>query len=289
MPPSVTGVVTDASGQTASWSANWSLDSAAPAKVIGYWAPAASYDSRLQVVGAAGVKARRIYGDLVAGGNSQSTQIVAAHNAGMLPVVSYKLGSWSIAQATSGQADAAADATAGYLASFNKPTAVAIWHEPADDMSGADFTALQRRLIGFFKRGQLKVGPILHGWLLDNQRPLWETYLDQTLLDNTYDFVGIDSYQTGSASSPGPIMPGDRIAPLLDVLASRGHPDMPIGVGEYNAFTAAGLRSAGEKFLSTPNLTWACMWDQTSGIATQLTGDRVTAFKETKADPRAMQ
>jgi len=288
--PTVTVTVTDAEGHvSAPASASWTVQSAAK-KVIGYWAPAASYSSRLATVGPAGVKARRIYGNLTTAGTDMSSQIVAAHNAGMMPVVSYKLGSWSIAQGQSGAADAAADATAAYLASFNKPTAVAIWHEPYDDMSGADFVALQRRLVPFFKRGLLTVGPILHGWLLDTaaNRTVFGTYLADDLLP-VYDYAGIDSYQTGSASSPGSTGPGDRIAPLLSLLSARGVPNIPIGVGEYNAFTAAMLRAASETFLSTPNLAWACMWDSTSGIAVQLSGDRLTAFQETKADARAQQ
>jgi hypothetical protein len=63
----------------------------APAKVMGYWAPAATYSSRLATVGPAGVKARRIYGNLTTAGNDTASQITATIAAGMLPIVSYKL------------------------------------------------------------------------------------------------------------------------------------------------------------------------------------------------------
>lgn len=61
---------------------------------------------------------------------------------------------------------------------------------------------------------------------------------------------------------------------------------MLIGVGEYNGYSAATIRAAGEGFLSTPQVWFACMWNSTTGKGHTLTGDRLAAFKATLADPR---
>jgi hypothetical protein len=94
-------------------------------------------------------------------------------------------------------------------------------------MTAAQFLAMQRRLVPFFNRGQLKVGTFLHGWLLDGSatnRATFESYLADDLLASGYDWFGIDTYQTGTAASPGTVLPGDRIDPLLKVLASTASP-----------------------------------------------------------------
>jgi hypothetical protein len=299
---SVTITVTarDGAGATSSKSIGVTLvDPPAAPQVIGYWAPATDWSTRLAVVGASGVKARRVYAQLSSAGTNQQAQIAAAIGAGMLPVVTYKPPKLSnnqpdLAGALAGAYDAYAQTTAAYLDSLGVPVAVGIWHEPEDDMSAAQFLALQRRLVPFFAaKPLLKVGvPFLHGWELDTtaNRALFETYIADDLLANgSYDFFGIDSYQTGSQASPGSITPDQRIDPLLSILAARGAPNMPIAVGEYNAWTTAGIQAAGEKFLSTPQLWFACMFDDTQGVSLQLSGARLDAYKATKSDPRSQQ
>jgi hypothetical protein len=100
--------------------------------------------------------------------------------------------------------------------------------------------------------------------------------------------MGIDSYQSGTEDNPGPIYSGHRIPPLLDLLDDRGHPDMPIVVGEYNGWTTEALRYSGEVFLSTPTLWSALVFNsETGGKGKILEGERLEAFKATKSDPRA--
>jgi hypothetical protein len=288
--PTVTATVT-ATAPTPSATQTATTAPAPAKKILGYFAPAATWSTRVATVGASGLTARRIYGQLRTAGDSMSSQITAAISAGMMPVVSYKLGGVSVDAAASGSADAAAKATAAYLDSLGVPIAVSVFHEPEDDMTAAEYVAMQKRLVPFFARGKLTVGPILHGFELDNatNTAKFKTYLDPTLVADTYDFVGIDSYQTGTAASPGSIDPGDRIAPLEQILSAYGVPDMPIGVGEYNGWQAQAITDAGKTFLATPNLWFACMWDSDGGVGATLVGDRVTAFQATKADSRVQQ
>lgn len=248
-------------------------------KLIGMSSPENLWPTRLAQVGPEGVTARRIFVQSLSNGQEKADVITAAHAAGMLPVVSYKAyGSWTPAWA---------EKAAAFLDSFGKTTAVVFNHEPHGDMSPAQFVDLQRKLTPIFQRGRLKVGPLLNGWLLDRRRADFESYMTDDLLE-AWDFMGIDSYQSGTEDSPGPIFSGHRIAPLLEVLDDRGHPDMPLVVGEYNGWTTEAVRFSGEVFLSTPSLWAALVFNsETGGKGKVLEGDRLEAFQGTKSDDRA--
>ncbi len=138
------------------------------AALIGMSAPSGEWDQRVREVGA-GIAARRIFADLASGATSQIKLVEAAHRAGMLPIISYKVGG-DIAGAVSGRYNAVAEQAATRLASYGLPTAVTFWHEPNPDVSPADYAAASRQLLPIFRRGELRTGPILNGWLLDRSR-----------------------------------------------------------------------------------------------------------------------
>lgn len=253
--------------------------------LIGMSAPADVWDRRVAEVGP-GLTSRRIFADLGGGAGSQLQLVEQAHAAGMLPVISYKVGG-DIAGASSGQLDRAAEQAAASLAAFGRPTAVTVWHEPYGDMTGAQYATLTRRLLPAFKRDELLVGPILNGWLLDNQLDTFASYCPDDLFE-LWDWFGIDTYHSGTPTSPGERTPAERIRALPGYLESRGF-DLPMGVGEYNGFTADVITEAGEAILSTPNMWFGCMWNSTEGQGLALAGDRLAAFRRTVADPRAAE
>jgi hypothetical protein len=246
-------------------------------------APAEIWNQRLREVGR-GVAARRIFADLGDGPTSQLKLVEAAHAAGMLPVISYKVGG-DVAGAVAGRYNAVAQQAAARLASFDLPTAVTFWHEPYGDMSGAQYAAASRRILPLFKRGELRVGPVLNGWLLDNQRATFASYCPDELF-RLWDWVGIDTYESGTMAAPGPRKPAQRIPALAAYVQSRGY-DLPLGVGEYNGYSAKSIADAGEALLSTPNVWFGCLWNATSDKGVTLAGDRLAAFKRTLADPRS--
>jgi hypothetical protein len=254
----------------------------AGATLIGMSAPADQWDRRVAEVGA-GLGARRIFADLSQGADSQMKLVEASHAAGLLPVISYKVGG-DIAGAISGKYDAAAAAAATRLAAFGRPTAVTFWHEPSPDVSGADYAAASRRLLPVFKRGELRVGPLLNGWLLDNQSDLLATYTPSDLF-GLWDWFGMDTYEAGSAAKPGAAKPAGRVPALKAFMNARGY-DLPIGVGEYNGYSGTTIAACGEALLATPGVWFGCMWNATGGKGLVLTGDRLTAFRSTLADPR---
>jgi hypothetical protein len=252
--------------------------------LIGMSAPAGVWAQRLADVGP-GVAARRIYADLAGGSTSQIKLVEQAHAAGMLPVISYKVGG-DVAGAVAGSYNAVAEQAAAKLASYGLPTAVTFWHEPYTDMSGADYAAASRQLLPIFRRGELRVGPILNGWLLDNQEDEFASFCADDLFA-MWDWFGIDTYESGTAAAPGKAKPADRIPKLASFLHARGH-DLPIGVGEYNGYSGATIAAMGEALMSTPNVWFGCMWNSDGGSkGAVLTGDRLTAFQQTLEDPRS--
>ena len=289
--PTVTVTVTDASGNvSAPASASWTVGGGAPLKVIGMSAPDAEWSQRLSEVGSNGIRARRIFGDLTAAGNDRASIITAAHAANMMPVMSYKVP--SVANAITGSYDAWAQTAATYLNSFNKPTAVTIWHEPRGDMTPAQFVQLHTRLMPIFAaKPNLTVGPVLNGFLLDtaNGRTEFAQYTSPALF-GIWDWFGMDVYQTGDAASPGPIGPGDRIQPCVDFLTGLGQTGFPILIGEFNAFSAANITEAMNEILDEPSVQTALLFNSSTGAkGVVLTGSMLTAFQTGKADPRVLQ
>jgi hypothetical protein len=244
------------------------------------------WDQRVEEVGP-GLTARRIFADLARGPESQLRTVERAHQDGMLPVVSYKVGG-DIEGAVAGEWNDVAKAAAARLAAFNKPTAVAFWHEPHTDMTTAQYVAASKQILPHFKRDKLRVGPILNGFLLDRQQELMDEYAPESLF-RIWDWFGIDTYQGGTVDDPGEIAPGDRIVALRKYLRARGHRRMPIGVGEYNGLSAGTVAGAGEALLATNRVWFGCIWNSTAERDWRLEGDRLRAFQGTLEDPRAMQ
>jgi hypothetical protein len=253
--------------------------------LVGMSAPADAWDARLAAVGA-GVAARRIYADLAGGYLSQIKTVEQAHADGMMPVISYKVGG-DVAGAVNGAYNAVAEQAAIKLASYGRPTAVSFWHEPYRDLSPADHVAASKQILPSFKRGELRVGPILNGFLLDNQVDTFGAFTPDEMF-GLWDYVGIDTYEGGTAANPGPRKPADRIYELRSYLSSRGYAH-PIGVGEYNGFSATTIAAAGEALLGTPDVWFGILWNAAADEDWVLSGDRLAAFQQTLADPRAAE
>jgi hypothetical protein len=252
--------------------------------LIGMSAPASLWAQRVQQVGP-GLGARRIFADLADGATSQLNLVEQAHAAGLLPVVSYKVGG-DVAGAVNGRYNAVAERAAARLASYDRPTAVTFWHEPYGDLSPAQYVAASKQLLPIFRRGKLRVGPILNGWLLDNKLDTFAAFCPDALF-NLWDWFGIDSYESGTMAAPGTAKPAQRVAAMSAFLRSRGRAGLPIGVGEYNGYSAKSIADAGEALLSAPNVWFGCVWNAIGRKDYELTGDRLTAFRKTLADPRS--
>ena len=255
-----------------------------PAKRIGMSAPAYLWDQRINEVGATGVTARRIFADLTPTGTDQLNLIRTAIADGMLPVISYKVPDPTVL-ATGGY-DAWLANLRAQLTGLDADVTATFWHEPYGDMDPATFRAASLEFLEGVDAPRIAVGPILNGWLLDRKVSTFASFTDATLLDK-WEFVAVDSYQSGTPSNPGPAMPARAIPLLARWMDTMGHPDKPLGVGEYNGFTAEAVAEAGETVLSTPEVWFAAAWNSTAGNHIPLADDRITAFQRTKSDLRA--
>lgn len=255
-------------------------------KVIGMSAPINLWDTRIQEVGANGVRARRIFAGLSESGSSQLPLIRKAIADGMTPVISYKVP--NPATLANGGYDTWLATLRTQLNDLNAPVTATFWHEPHGDMDPAVFRAASLRFFNGVDSPDIAVGPILNGWLLDRRVADFASYTDANLLDK-WEFVAVDSYQSGTPTNPGSYMPARAIPLLENWMDSVGHPNTPLGVGEYNGFSAKAVADAGEILLSTPEVWFGLAWNSTAGPYVPLTGDRITAFQNTKADPRAMR
>jgi hypothetical protein len=253
-------------------------------KVIGMSAPANLWNQRLSEVGANGVKARRIFATLSSSGSSSLPLIKEAIADGMMPVISYKVP--SAATMASGGYDAWLTKLRTQLVGLNANVTATFWHEPHGDMDPAAFRAASLRFFNLVDAPSIAVGPILNGWLLDRRVADFASYTDATLL-NKWEFVAVDSYQSGTQDKPGTSLPARAIPLLARWMDSVGHPNTPLGLGEYNGFSAKAIADAGETILSTPEVWFGLAWNSQGGSYAPLTGDRITAFKNTKSDARA--
>jgi hypothetical protein len=261
-----------------------------PLKIIGMSAPADEWNTRIAEVGSEGITARRIFCDLAKGSTHQLAATEQAIDAGMMPVLSYKVGG-NITGALAGQYDSVARTVAARLESYGVPIAVTFWHEPNPDITGAQFVALHRRYLPIFQSELVKVGPIWNGWLLDNQVSTFSAYSAPDLLD-AWDYCGVDIYAVGDKGQPSTwgAGPARGLPKLVDWLTAQGHPDKPIMIGEYNGWTAEHIDEMGEALLTTPQVWAALTFNSDNGAKGWiLAGDRLEAFRATKADPRVKQ
>lgn len=255
-------------------------------KVIGMSVPEDLWALRVSEVGAQGLTARRIFATLSSTGSSQLPLIRRTIADGMMPVVSYKVPDPAVMAA--GGYDAWLRTLRSQLDALDAPLTATYWHEPRGDMDPAVFRAGSLRFLDLVDSADVAIGPILNGWLLDRRVDEFASYTDATLL-NRWEFVAVDSYQTGTASSPGDLMPARAVPLLARWMDTMGHPDKALGVGEYNGYTAQAVAEAGEALLSTPELWFGLVWNNEGATSTPLVGDRITAFQRTKADARAAQ
>ena len=256
-------------------------------KIVGMSAPEHLWGTRISEVGANGVRARRIFADLSASGSGQLPLIRQAIADGMTPVISYKVPSASTL--ASGGYDAWLVTLRTQLNALGAPVTATFWHEPHGDMDPAVFRAASLRFFDVVNSPDIAVGPILNGWLLDRRVADFASYTDANLLSK-WEFVGVDSYQEGTASAPSStLLPARAVPKVASWLDTQGFPDKKIVLGEYNGFTGPAIAQAGEYLLGTPELWIGNVWNTDHTTFSVLTGDRRTAFQATKADARAVR
>jgi hypothetical protein len=256
---------------------------AASAKaMLGMSAPSNLWAQRVKEVGP-GLQARRVFVNSFTGSLSVAAQ---ACNAGMYPVVSFKTGSYSWSQVAAGKADAELRSMAAKLAALPCNVFVAIAHEPDGDGTPADWSSMQVHALPLLGPDPgVKVGVIGNGWwwsgtskgLSDAEIAAW---IPRSVI-SVSDVIAGDTYQATATGED----PATKIA-RMGAWARRVGGVKALGVGEFNAQTAAGITSATQALGHDPLFAWGCLWNAYgpgAANASVLTGDRLAAFKSALA------
>jgi hypothetical protein len=246
-----------------------------PKALLGMSSPNDLWDQRVSEVGS-GLQARRLF---FTGFDASISIAQQACDDGMYPIMSFKTGSYTWAQVAAGNADAALTALNVRLAALTCDVFVAVHHEPAQDGTASDWAAMQVHALPILGVGsEVKVGVIGNGW--------WWSATNQGYTDAEIaayitpaviavsDVIAGDTYQSTTTSEEA----GPKIT-RMGAWARRVGGVKALGVGEFNGPTAIGITNATRALGADPLFAWGCMWNSTGGIATVLTGDRLTAFR----------
>ncbi|MBC7581832.1 ricin-type beta-trefoil lectin domain protein [Aeromicrobium sp.] len=251
---------------------------AASGERFGMSAPAGTWDTRLKEVGGpAHIKYRRIF---YTGFDSNFSLVQRAINDKMIPIISFKVTPYSWRQVADGSADASMKAMVAKLNAIPGEKFVALHHEPAKDGTAKDWADMQVHALPIIKAAgnNIKVGVIGNGWWWSNQANGYTdaeiaAYIPKSVIAVS-DVIAADTYQNKVGSEgPGPKMKN------MAAWAKRVGGVKALGVGEFNGEEAKAITEGMNAIKAEPMFAWACMWNNTAGIATVLTGDRLEAFK----------
>lgn len=186
-----------------------------------------------------------------------------------------------------GAADAALRSLATRLGALPCDAFATIAHEPDGNGTPAQWSSMQAHALPLLGADPgVKVGVIGNGWwwsstnrgLSDAELAAW---IPRSVI-NASDVIGGDFYQ-GNAGGESPATKMANIASW----ARRVGGVRALGVGEFNAQSAAGITAITTELGSDPLWAWGCLWNQNgSGGANSsvLTGDRLAAFKKALAN-----
>lgn len=187
-------------------------------------------------------EAHRSYWTLPTGLASMKKTVLADIAAGMVPVLSFKVGSWT--SAVAGSADASVIAARDWLKSLNVRVLVIIHHEPENDSASIQtWKKMQERFAPMFDTGLLEYGICLMGWYQFDPS-LAKTYgIDMIWPAGPIMFCLLDVYQDyGTVSAGVTSTKWKDIEAYLKLLAPQiqAH-GAYVGIGETGITDAAYL------------------------------------------------
>ena len=257
---------------------------AATSVKIGMSAPRDQWEARLRETGP--IYARRLFGQL----SSTSGLVSLARTelaAGRMPVLSFKVPNNDWAGAAAGKYDAQLRDLATKLDNLPGQVFVAIHHEPNNDGTPRNYAAMQRRVLPILAPpSNVDAGVIVNGfWWSAAAAGSTDAEIAQWLPADVLrlaEVVGADTYQGGTTANPGEDA-ATKIRRLSQWASRVGV--RRLGIGEYNGLTGAAIRAAGDAILADSRFVFATVFNSAEnsrdGVNWQLTGDRLTAFKET--------
>ena len=246
---------------------------------FGMSAPPDMWSTRLSQVGATNVKYRRIFFQSF---GDNLNKVSESLNAGMIPILSWKTGSYSWSQVGSGAADGDLNNLVSRLNAIPGPKILVVHHEPAGDGTAQDYVAMQQRALPILgTANQASVGVIANGWWWSAQN---NGYTDAEIaqwipssVKNVSDFIAADTYQDKNLVEDGSVK-----ASRMAAWARRTGGVSALGIGEFNGFTAASITNVMNVVKADSLFKWAAVWNSsdTGGLGMPLEGDRLEAFKK---------
>lgn len=252
---------------------------------IGMSAPANLWDQRVAEVGP-GLEARRLFYGL--GDDLKLAQ--QAVDAGLYPILSFKIPGNDWAGVAQGKYDTQLATLKQHLVALNAPVFVTLHHEPTTDGTPADYAAMLTHALPLLDTSLVDVGPIGNGWWWSSKA---NGYTDAEIAEwltpsvlAVSEIVAGDTYQGGTPDNPGE----GGSAKMLNMVkwAERNDVDA-LGVGEFNGYTAAEITAATSALGSSPRFKFGAVWNsQCAGCipVSALVGDRLGAFRTALADWR---
>lgn len=239
--------------------------------LIGSSAPTEVWEPRKQAVEAFGGKyeARRLF--MQALSDNPTTLLNACAQQNLVPIVSYKPGTW--ASVANGSQDAALKVLADRLNAFNKPAYLVFHHEPdqksdpknvGEGGSGVDFGRMQAHVADYFHQRcpKVRVGVLMNGWWFtaknggfsDSEIEVW---LPKSTRDKL-DFIGADDYNAEGADEKAI----ERIKRRVAWMARVGY-DGPTAVGETNGWVPTDLTDVFSYAKTSPKFanSFVLVWD----------------------------
>jgi hypothetical protein len=251
--------------------------------MVGMTCPVNQWTQRKAEVGP-GMKSRRVYD----GGWDVLSKVGLAVSERLYPVASVKPGDWG--DVLAGRVDRQIDTLAEGLAAYDVDMALTAHHEPGAGEAGT--LAEWAKMLVYIKRRvraiapKVKVGPNDNGYKFDDPSKQGYTdaqfdayYTDEVLAE--YDFLAADCYHGGTMAKP--LRDASYKIRGLTRFADRRGWTGPLGLGEYNGITAAGMRAAHDAIEEDPRFMWVCCFNSNvnnrDGVEWVLTGDRLAEFK----------
>jgi hypothetical protein len=248
--------------------------------LLGMSAPDNLWAQRVSEVGP-GLQARRLF---FTSFTASIDKAQTACNDGMYPVMSFKTGGYSWAQVAAGNADADLRALNVRLTALSCDVFVAVHHEPDGDGAAADWAAMQVHALPILGVGaDVKVGVIGNGWWWSAANQGYTdaeiaTFITPAVIAVS-DVIGADTYQMTAS--------GEEAAPKIlrmSAWARRVGGVKALGIGEFNAPSAAAITNATNAIAADPLFAWGCVWNADLKTVTVLSGDRLTAFQQALAN-----
>lgn len=280
MSPTVSGTVTDKSGNTVSWSTSWTTTTPATEMppLIGSSSRVEDWDTRKAMLEATGgqLEARRIFlQSFTDTGTVSMMQACLSQN--LTPVISFAITGYTWAQIAAGNADAAITTAANRVKSVlgSRLFYVTANHEPdkqADPKTqgeggdGADYGPMMVRVATIFRSicPGAKVGPILNGWWFSAQSRGFSDAQINYWMDASaraqFDFIAADHYAALDETERA-ITRAQRHVAYLNRVGFAGS----MGIGETNGWTPADLNDMFNYAKTNPKFAggFAMLWNST--------------------------